>query len=91
MAFLAPVLGSLASSLFGKIFHFEKGGVVHIKGQNKHKGTLAVLHDGEMVVPKKHVARTRKAMHENHIAVPRPKKVEGLKPRKPRARKVPHK
>ena len=84
MAFLAPVLGSLASGLIGKLLHLKKGGEVHIKGHNKSKGTLAVLHDGEMVVPKKHVRATKRAMKKSHIVIPKPMSAPAL----PRRRKT---
>ena len=82
MAFLAPVLGSLASGLIGKLLHLKKGGEVHIKGHNK--STLAVLHDGEMVVPKKHVRATKRAMKKSHIVIPKPMSAPAL----PRKRKT---
>ena len=82
MAFLAPALGSLASGLLGKLFKFKKGGEVHIRGPNKRKGTIAVLHDGEMVVPKKNVRATKKAMKKEHIAVPKPRTIPAMPTRR---------
>ena len=82
MAFLMPALGSLASGLIGKLLHLKKGGEVHIRGPNKRKGTLAVLHDGEMVVPKKHVRATKKAMKKEHIVIPKPKSAPALPTRR---------
>ena len=87
MSFLLPLFGSLASSLIGKALHLREGGVIHIKGK-KHNGALAVVHDGEMVVPKKHVARVKKVMKEEHIGVPKSRSTKSLDTHKKEVHKM---
>jgi len=83
MSFLLPMFGSLASGLIGKALHLKEGGVIRIKGK-KNSGALAVVHDGEMVVPKKNVARVKKVMKEEKISVPKPKTTKSLDSMKPK-------
>ena len=78
MSFLA--LFSVAGPLLGKLFHLKKGGEIHVK---KSKQALVVVHDGEMVVPKKDVAKVKNAMKKDKINVPKPKHIgEGKRRRK---------
>ena len=72
MSFLAPILGSLAGPLLGKLFHLKKGGEIHMKKGNQ---ALVVLHDGEMVIPKKDVKKVKNAMKKEKISVPKPKHI----------------
>jgi hypothetical protein len=81
MSFLLGPLASIAGGLISKALHLREGGVIHIKGK-KHNGALAVVHDGEMVVPKKHVKRVKKMMHEDHMNVPKPKVAKSLEAHK---------
>jgi len=74
MSFIAPILSSLAAPLLGKLFHFKKGGVIRTK---KGKQAVVVVHDGEMIVPKKDVSKVKNAMKKNSITVPKPKSVGG--------------
>lgn len=78
MAFLAPVLGSLASGLIGKLFHFEDGGMV--KGK-KGKPVLAVVHGGERVLSQKQNQKYEKMMKDKGMKVSKKggKKVKGKK------------
>lgn len=87
MSFLLPMFGSLASGLIGKALHLKEGGVIHIKGK-KRNGALAVVHDGEMVVPKKHVARVKKVMKEEHIIVPKSRSTKSLDAHKKEAHQM---
>jgi hypothetical protein len=94
MSFLGPILGAVAGPLLGKLLHLNKGGVVHVKGAHKKRGAIAVIHDGEMVVPKKSVARTKRAMKDHGVHIPKPRVVRSAPAtaRAPRTSKprVPH-
>ncbi len=74
-AFLAPIAGMLAGKLFDKFVKFNNGGQVRVKGG---RGGLAVLHNGEMVVKKALVERTKAAMKEKGIPVPKPRTIKGI-------------
>jgi len=66
MAFLAPVLGSIASGLIGKLLKFEDGGMVKVK---KGKPTLAVVHGGERVLTAKQNKQYEKMAKEKGMKV----------------------
>ena len=70
---MQAILGSLAAPLLGKLFHLKKGGVIHTKGKNK--SAVVVVHDGEMVIPKKDVSKTKEAMKHAKVKVPKRRKV----------------
>lgn len=66
MAFLAPILGSLASGLFSKIFKFEEGGMVKAP---KGKPTMAIVHGGERVLTGKENKTYEKVMKQKGMKV----------------------
>lgn len=53
--------------------NFDKGGQVHL---DHGKKALVMIHHGEMVVPKKDVEKTKRAMKKEGVAVPRARKVK---------------
>ena len=71
---MAPLLGMIGGKLFDKFIHFEHGGQVRVKHGKKG---LAVIHDGEMIVRKKDVEKTKRAMRAGGVAVPKPRTISG--------------
>lgn len=69
MAFLAPILGGLASSLFGKIMGGEEG------MRKVPKTGVYMLHKGEVVIKKKDAKKVPKALKMKQMAKPKPTKV----------------
>jgi len=73
MAFLAPLAAALGGKVFDKIFNFDKGGQVNV---DRGKKALVMIHHGEMVVPKKDVEKTKRAMKKEGVSVPRERMVK---------------
>jgi len=80
MAFLGPLLASVAGPLLGKIFHFKEGGMVG--GNKKGKPVLAVVHTGERVLTNKQNQVYQRVMKSKGLAVSKNKPKMGRKSKK---------
>jgi len=76
MGVFGDILKNVGGMLVDKFVHFKDGGVVKVKGGKK---AVVVVHDGEMVVPKKDVKKVKKVMKEKKMKVPKVKKVNANK------------
>ena len=77
MGVFGDILKNVGGLLVDKFVHFKDGGIVNVKGGKK---AVVVVHDGEMVVPKKDVKKVKKAMKKEKVKVPKVKNVKA--PRK---------
>jgi len=77
MGVFGDIIKNVGGFLVDKLVHFKDGGVVKVKGGKK---AVVVVHDGEMVVPKKDVKKVKKVMKEKKMKMPKVKNVKA--PRK---------